>query len=113
MVRILDTCIALAHNCEFTVIHCGVSRYTAIPSDTLPYMTTLIRIDASTVPQILRATRGAAGLSARSIAPLIGVSHGTVSNWERGQAEPSVSQFLRWAEVTGQPAGELLNGVAA
>lgn len=75
-------------------------------------MTTLIRIDATTVPELLRATRGAAGYSARGIAPLIGVSHGTVSNWERGVAEPSLSQFLRWAEVTGQPAGDLLSGIS-
>lgn len=74
---------------------------------------TLIQIDAATLPEILRATRGAAGYSARSIAPLIGVSHGTVSAWERGISEPSISQFLRWAEVVGQPAGRLIDGIAA
>lgn len=85
----------------------------SIPSDTLTDMTTLIQISATTVPELLRATRGAAGYSARGIAPLIGVSHGTVSNWEKGVAEPSLSQFLRWAEVTGQPAGQLLQGISA
>ena len=74
---------------------------------------TLIQIDAATLPEILRATRGAAGLSARAIAPLIGVSHGTISTWERGITEPSVSQFLRWAKVTGQPAERLLQGLVA
>ncbi|AYD86269.1 transcriptional repressor [Microbacterium phage Efeko] len=73
---------------------------------------TLITIDATTVADVLRATRGAAGYSARGIAPLIGVSHGTVSSWERGMGEPSISQFIRWAEVTGQPAGQLLQGIA-
>lgn len=74
---------------------------------------TLIQIDAATVPEILRATRGAAGFTARGIAPLIGVSHGTISAWERGLSEPSISQFIRWAEVTGQPPERLVAGVAA
>ncbi|AVR56173.1 helix-turn-helix DNA binding domain protein [Microbacterium phage Naby] len=74
---------------------------------------TLIQIDAATLPEILRATRGAAGYSARALAPLIGVSHGTISAWELGKTEPTVSQFLRWAEVTGQPPERLLAGLAA
>lgn len=74
---------------------------------------TLIRMNAGTLPEILRATRGAAGYSARAIAPLIGVSHGTISNWENGRVEPTISQFVRWAEVTGQPVGALAQAVAA
>ena len=69
---------------------------------------TLIRTNAASVAELLRATRGAAGYSARELAGLIGVSHGTVSNWENGRGEPMVSQFIAWAEATGQPADELL-----
>lgn len=74
---------------------------------------TLIQIDSSGLPEILRATRGAAGLSARAMALQIGVSHGTISAWERGISEPSVSQFMRWAEVTGQAPERLLPRHAA
>ena len=72
---------------------------------------TLIQIDAATVPEILRATRGAAGFSARALAPLVGVSHGTISAWELGKSEPTVSQWIRWAEAVGQPADQLLQGL--
>ncbi|AYD84517.1 helix-turn-helix DNA binding protein [Microbacterium phage Ekko14] len=74
---------------------------------------TLIQIDSSGLPEILRATRGAAGLSARAMALQIGVSHGTISAWERGISEPSVSQFMRWAEATGQAPERLLPPHAA
>lgn len=74
---------------------------------------TMITINAATVPGILRATRGAAGYSMRAIAELVGVSHGTVSAWEVGTSEPSISQFMRWAEVCGQPPEQLIQGIAA
>lgn len=69
---------------------------------------TLIQTTADTLPEILRATRGAAGYSARALGALVGVSHGTVSAWERGLTEPTVSQFLAWADATGQNAEQLL-----
>ncbi|AXC34905.1 helix-turn-helix DNA binding domain protein [Microbacterium phage Jerky] len=74
---------------------------------------TLIQIDSSGLPEILRATRGAAGLSMRDMARQVGVSHGTISAWERGISEPSVSQFMRWAEVAGQAPERLLPPHAA
>lgn len=72
---------------------------------------TTIQIQADTVPEILRATRALAGLTTREIAPMVGVSHGTVSSWERGVSEPSVTQFLLWAQATKQPAQQLLDGL--
>ena len=72
----------------------------------------LIRTNAASVAELLRATRGAAGYSSRELAALIGVSHGTISNWENARAEPSISQFIAWADATGQPADELLRVVA-
>lgn len=74
---------------------------------------TLIQINAANLPEILRATRGAAGLSARAMAARVGVSHGTISAWERGISEPTVSQFMRWAEATGQDPERLLPSHAA
>ncbi|WP_083511336.1 helix-turn-helix domain-containing protein [Microbacterium sp. XT11] len=73
---------------------------------------TMIQIEATTVPEILRATRALSGLTVREIAPQIGVSHGTISAWERGQGEPNVTQFLRWARATKQPAQLLLDGLS-
>ena len=72
---------------------------------------TMIQIEASTVSEILRATRALSGLSVRDLAPKVGVSHGTISAWERGAGEPSVTQFLRWAQATKQPAQQLLDGL--
>ena len=72
---------------------------------------TMIQIEAATVPEILRATRALSGLTVREIAPMIGVSHATISAWERGQGEPSVTHFLRWALATKQPAQQLLDGL--
>ncbi|WP_420830994.1 helix-turn-helix domain-containing protein [Microbacterium hominis] len=71
------------------------------------------QVEATTVPEILCATRALAGLTVREIAPMIGVSHGTISAWERGQGEPSVTQPLRWASATKQPAQQLLDGLSS
>ena len=73
---------------------------------------TLIVTRAETVPEILRATRGAAGYSTREIAALVGVSHGTIANWEKGLSEPTISQFVLWCVATGQPPGQLFAAVA-
>lgn len=71
----------------------------------------MMQVDAQTVPEILRATRALSGLSSRELAALIGVSHAAVTRWERGEGEPSVTQFLRWAAATKQPAQQLLDGL--
>ncbi|WP_460776028.1 helix-turn-helix transcriptional regulator [Microbacterium sp. GXF7504] len=63
---------------------------------------TMIEIPAETVPEWLRATRGARGLSTREMGEAVGVSHATVSAWERGKGEPSVTQFILWCDATKQ-----------
>lgn len=37
------------------------------------------------------------------MAARLNVGRSTISNWERGLAEPQVSHFVRWARITGQP----------
>lgn len=73
---------------------------------------TMIQVEADTVPEILRATRALSGLTSREMAVLIGASHAAVTRWERGESEPSVTQFLRWAQATKQPAQQLLDGLS-
>ncbi|WP_419719556.1 helix-turn-helix domain-containing protein [Microbacterium oxydans] len=45
------------------------------------------------------------------MAPLIGVGSATVSRWERGIAEPSVTQFALWAAATQQPLDRMIEGL--
>lgn len=49
----------------------------------------------------LLAARKMAGLTQRQLANLCGVSDGTVSRWERGCNEPTISQAKRIGEVCG------------
>ena len=60
----------------------------------------------------LRAARIIADLDQAGIAERIGVSRQTVSNWERGLAEPGATYFVRWAKETGQPLEWLAEGVS-
>ncbi|WP_374105860.1 helix-turn-helix domain-containing protein [Streptomyces sp. AC495_CC817] len=34
---------------------------------------------------------------------VVGVTSATVSNWENGKGEPTVTQFVRWCQETKQP----------
>ena len=70
-----------------------------------------IQVQGDSVAAVLAATRGAAGLSTRELAAKVGVSHATIAAWENGKGEPSVSQFIRWAQATNQPAELLLGGL--
>lgn len=49
-----------------------------------------------TVPEVIRAARDAQGLSLRDFAEPLGVSHNTVSQWERGVAEPDTARVASW-----------------
>lgn len=49
----------------------------------------------------LPAARKMAGLTQKELAALCGVSDGTVSRWEKGLKEPTLSQAKRIGEVCG------------
>jgi transcriptional regulator with XRE-family HTH domain len=66
----------------------------------------------TTLGRRLRAARALAGLEQAEIADLIGSSRSTVSNWERGVAEPPATYFVLWALATGQPLEWLAEGCA-
>lgn len=71
----------------------------------------MLQTDARSVMDVLKATRAVAGLTTREIGARVGVSHTTVGKWERGEGEPSVSQFARWAEATRQDVRELVGAI--
>lgn len=73
----------------------------------------MIQSNATTVAELLQETRRVAGFSTRSIAPLVGVSFSTIAKWERGESEPSVSQFVLWCRATKQPADRMIDGLSA
>lgn len=74
-------------------------------------MSLTLNATADSVPAMLKTTRLVAGLTTRDIAPMVGVSHNTVSNWERGNGEPSVSQFVLWCHATNQAPEQMLQGL--
>jgi transcriptional regulator with XRE-family HTH domain len=74
---------------------------------------TLLHISAATVGARLRASRRAADIDQGTMADMLSLGRSTISNWERGVYEPTVSQFIVWAQITGQPANELIEGLPA
>ncbi|MGO2658418.1 MAG: helix-turn-helix transcriptional regulator [Mycetocola reblochoni] len=62
---------------------------------------------------LLRESRLAAGLEQAQMAEIIGVSRGTISGWERGKAEPTLTYALRWADACGVTIEWLASGVRA
>lgn len=51
-----------------------------------------------------------AGLDQQQVADAMNVARTTISSWEVGRTEPSVSHFAEWAQLTGQTM-EWLAGV--
>lgn len=47
----------------------------------------------------LKAERARNGLSAREVADLVGVSEGSVLNWEQGISEPRATSLLKLAQI--------------
>ncbi len=72
---------------------------------------TLLNDTALDLRKRLKAARLLADLEQAELAERIGVARQTVSNWERGLAEPSATHFVRWAKVTGQPLEWLAEGI--
>lgn len=59
----------------------------------------------------LKVARLAANLEQIDLAKAIGVARTTISNWERGVAEPNATAFVRWSRLTGQSIEWLAAGV--
>ena len=75
---------------------------------------TAVHVPTWTLGDRLRKAREFAGLEQGELADRIGISRGTVSNYElsRGQRPPKRLVLRAWAEITGVPldwlAGDLL-----
>lgn len=72
---------------------------------------TMLVSSATTVAGRLAETRRLAGLTTRQMANAVGSSQATISNWENGKGEPSVSQFALWARATKQPLDVMIEGL--
>jgi transcriptional regulator with XRE-family HTH domain len=72
---------------------------------------TMVENPTWTLAERLRRSRLLAGLDQREIAERLGIARQTVSLWEIGKTEPSATNFVRWAEETGQPLEWLAEGV--
>jgi len=65
-----------------------------------------------TLAQRMRRSRLLADLEQADVATQLGVARATVSAWETGRTEPSATNFVRWAEITGQPLEWLAEGIS-
>lgn len=61
--------------------------------------------------QRLKFARIGAGLDQGELASRVGTARSSVSNYERGLAEPSASIFVRWANETGVTLDWLAEGI--
>lgn len=62
----------------------------------MPISTSYLPITA-TVPQIIRSCRESQNLSMREFAEMLGnISHNSISQWERGVAEPDRTRVSEW-----------------
>ncbi len=56
------------------------------------------------VPRIsLESARVNAKLTQKKLAEILGVTQGTVNNWENGRSEPTLSQLRKISELSGIP----------
>lgn len=58
----------------------------------------------------IKKARERVGLTAQSLALLLGVHRNTITNWESGKSEPTTSDISRLAKVTGCGLEFLFNG---
>lgn len=72
---------------------------------------TMIDNPTWTLSERLRRSRLLAGLEQKDVAAALGVNRATVSLWETGKSEPSATNFVLWAQATGQPIEWLAEGV--
>ena len=76
-------------------------------------MTTITVNGTLTLGQLLQMFRQMKGLDQTEMGELIGASRPTISAWERDAREPSFSQVVAWARITGQPLDALIDAVNA
>lgn len=81
---------------------------TAAPSATPTAPTTSAPKAASHLPENIARTRRAADLTQEELATQVGVSRQTVSDWERGDATPDLSNAARIAQVLGVTVDSLV-----
>lgn len=58
----------------------------------------------------LIACRANAKMSREQFAKLVGVTAGTIANWESGKTEPSLSHLRRISEISGVPIDNIAVG---
>jgi len=63
--------------------------------------------------QTLQTFRQLADIDQTEMGRLIGVARPTISSWQRGLREPSFSQVVAWARITGQSLDVLASAVAS
>jgi transcriptional regulator with XRE-family HTH domain len=68
---------------------------------------------ATSIGYRIRRAREEAGFTAEQLAPLIGVTMGTLLRWERDENAISVKNVMRVAELTGKPLTYFLSEEAA
>ena len=62
-----------------------------------------------TISEALRAERAISRMSQKEVAEAIGVTVGTIANWERGEpGEPRYSDLVRLSGVFGKPLHDWL-----
>lgn len=75
--------------------------------------TTTLTVPALPFGKTLQVYRQVAGIDQTTMGARMGVARQTISTWERGEREPSFSQVVTWARLTGQPLEPLIEAVNA
>ena len=75
------------------------------------YSMTMLDNRTWTLAKRLKNARLLAGLEQAELAKLIGASRNSISNYENGHTEPSVTTFVLWAEATSASLEWLAEGV--
>ncbi|WP_336630781.1 MULTISPECIES: helix-turn-helix transcriptional regulator [unclassified Microbacterium] len=71
-------------------------------------MTTITLNGTLTLGRLLSLYRQTAGIDQTQMGALVGASRATISAWETDGREPSFSQVVAWARITGQPLDALV-----
>lgn len=75
-------------------------------------MTTITLNSTMSLGRVLQLFRQMADIDQTDMGHRIGVSRPTISAWERDTREPSFSQVVAWASITGQPLDALVQAAA-